>query len=460
MAKRSYDSQYPAVQIYPVIPLDGRKNMIRTTRRKFLVASAVMAATALSLSVMPAQAISPRSEIGVTSTTIKLGITLPMSGSASFGYNQLPGAMKAYFDYVNANGGVHGRKISLVVQNDGYVPKSSIQKTQDLLKANTFAVVGALGTANNKAVASAVNLGKRGVPSLFINTGYSGFNNRTRYPTSSAILPSYIMEAKMMGKYINETYPNKKVCILYQDDDFGDDALVGFGKAYGNVQFTETVAYPSLSQGVTGVPDRWVATFKKASCEVQIVFGVATATLYTVLAAAKIGYAPKWILGSVGADIASINPATVPYIIGSTSMSFLPSVVDPKDEYVELFKEINTKYNKNLKFNSWTLIGMNSAFLTVQALHAAGKNLTRKSLLAAIDNGGAKFASAGLVPLNYSKTSNVGYNGYWFGTFNSTGDLVPNSTFTYTPYTTDSGTGDVVKSTYVRPKMPAKGLPN
>ena len=419
--------------------------MIRTTRRKFLVTSAVIAATALSLSVMPAQAISLRSEIGVTSTKIKLGMTLPMTGSASFGYNQLPAAMKAYFEYVNANGGVHGRKISLIDKNDGYIPKQSIQMTQDLLKAKAFAVVGALGTANNKAVASAVNLGKRGVPSLFINTGFSGFTNRKTFPTTNMILPSYIMEAKLIGKYVNETYPGKKVCILYQDDDFGDDALVGFGKAYGNLEFTEKVAYPSLSQGVPGVTDSWVAKFKKASCEVQIVFGVATATLYTVLAAAKIAYAPKWILCSVGADIASINPAAAPYIIGATSMSFLPSVVDPKDEYVELFKEINTKYNKNAKFNSWTLIGMNTAFLTVQALQAAGKNLTRKGLLAAIDNNGSKFASAGLVPLNYSKTSNAGYNGYWFGTFNRYGDLVPNDTFTYTPYTTDSGTGAVVK---------------
>jgi branched-chain amino acid transport system substrate-binding protein len=150
----------------------------------------------------------------------------------------------------------------------------------------------------------------------------------------------------------------------------------------------------------------------------------------------------------------------VPYIIGATSMSFMPSVVDPKDEYVEQFKEINTQYNSGAKFTSWALIGMNTAFVAVQALQSAGKNLTRKSLLAAIDNNGSKFASAGLVPLNYSKTSTVGYNGYWFGTFNSSGDLVPNSTFTYAPYTTDSGTGAVVKSTYSRPKMPAKGLPN
>jgi len=400
---------------------------------------------------MPAQAISPRSEIGVSSTSIKLGITLPLDGSARYGYNQLPGALKAYFAYVNANGGVHGRKITLEVKDDGYLPKKAISNTQAFIKANTFAIIGALGTANNKAVASSVNLGKRGIPSLFVNTGFSGFTDRTKYPTSSTLLPSYIMEAKMMGKYINETYPNKKVCLLYQDDDFGDDALVGFDKNHGNVDFAVKIAYPSLSQGVAGAPDSWVGKFKAGGCEVQIMFGVATATLFTVQAAAKIGYAPKWILGSVGADIPSIDPRTVPYLNGAVSMSFLPSVVDPKDEYVELFKDINTQYNKGAKFNSWALIGMNTAFVAVQALQAAGKNLTRKSLLAAIDNSGSKFASAGLVPLNYSKTSNVGYNGYWFGTFNSSGDLVPNSTFTYTA---------VVKSTYARPKMPAKGLPN
>jgi len=433
--------------------------MIRTTRRKFLVTSAVTAAVALTLSVMSAPAFA-RSEIGVTSTSIKLGITLPLDGSARYGYNQLPGAMKAYFAYVNANGGVHGRNITLDVKDDGYLPKKAIANTQAMIKANTFAVIGALGTANNLAVASSVNLGRRGIPSLFVNTGFSGFTDRKKFPTTSTLLPSYIMEAKMMGKYINETYPNKKVCLLYQDDDFGDDALVGFDKDHGNVDFALKIAYPSLSQGVPGVPDSWVTKFKSGGCEVQIMFGVATATLFTVQAAAKIAYAPKWILGSVGADIPSIDPRTVPYLNGATSMSFLPSVVDPTDEYVALFKEINTKYNAGAKFNSWVLIGMNSAFIAVQALQAAGKNLTRKSLLAAIDNSGAQFASAGLVPLNYSKTSNVGYNGYWFGTFNSSGDLVPNTTFTYTTYTTDSGTGPVVKSTYSRPKMPAKGLPN
>jgi len=102
---------------------------------------------------------------------------------------------------------------------------------------------------------------------------------------------------------------------------------------------------------------------------------------------------------------------------------------------------------------------MNTAFVTAQAIKAAGKNPTRKTLIAAIEKSGKSFASAALVPLNFSTTSHVGYNGYWFGKYSPTGDLKP-AGGVYTVYTTDSGTGAVVKSTYKRPAMPAKGLPN
>jgi hypothetical protein len=139
--------------------------------------------------------------------------------------------------------------------------------------------------------------------------------------------------------------------------------------------------------------------------------------------------------------------------------SFLPATSDTTDEYVSLFQSIYAKAVPGSAFDNNVLVGMNSAFVTVQALKAAGTNPTRASLLAAIDAKGATFASAALLPLNYSKTSHVGYNGYWFGKYSPTGDLKPDGG-KYTLYTTDSGSGAVVKSTWKRPAMPAKGLPN
>jgi branched-chain amino acid transport system substrate-binding protein len=428
-------------------------------RRKLVTASAMLAVTAMTVATVPAQAFSPKSEVGVTAKEIKLGITLPMTGAASPGYNKVPAAMKAYFDYVNANGGVNGRNITLVVKDDQYVPTQAVAKTNELiLRDRVFALVSPLGTANNKAVAASVNPGKRGVPVLFVNTGFSGFADTKKFPTTYALLPSYVMEAKIMAEYIKDNFAGKSIGLVYQDDDFGSDALAGFKQA--GIKFATTVGYASGSQSATTAAG-WVTKLKAANCDVVILFGVSSATAAGLGTAAALRYAPQWILGSVGGDATTIRAAGVPAAVltNAVGASFLPATTDTSDEYVALFQSIYAKAVPGSAFDNNVLVGMNSAFVTVQALKAAGQNPTRRSLLAAIDSKGSTFASAGLVPLNYSRTSHVGYNGYWFGKYTSAGELKPDGG-KYTLYTTDSGSGAVVKSTYKRPAMPAKGLPN
>ena len=428
-------------------------------RRKLITASAMLAVTAMTVAAVPANAFSPKSEVGVSTREIKLGVTLPMTGAASPGYNKVPAAMKAYFDYVNDNGGVNGRKITLVVKDDQYVPTQAVAKTNELiLKDKVFALVSPLGTANNKAVAASVNPGKRGVPVLFVNTGFSGFADAKKYPTTYALLPSYVMEAKIMAEYIKDNFAGKSIGLVYQDDDFGSDALAGFKSA--GIKFATTVGYASGSQSATTAAG-WVTKLKAANCDVVILFGVSSATAAGLGTAAALKYAPQWILGSVGGDATTIKASGVPagVLYNAVGASFLPSTTDTSDEYVALFQSIYSKAVPGSAFDNNVLVGMNSAFVTVQALKAAGSNPTRKSLLAAIDSKGSTFASAALLPLNYSKTSHVGYNGYWFGKYSPTGDLKPDGG-KYTLYTTDSGSGAVVKSTYKRPAMPAKGLPN
>ena len=433
--------------------------MIGINRQRLLMASAVLATSGLVISAVPAQAFSPRFEVGITAKTIKLGVSTPMTGAASLGYNKIPSAMKAYFDYVNDNGGVNGRKITLVVKDDQYVPTQAVVKTNELIfKDKVFALLAPLGTANNKAVAASVNPGRRGIPVLFVNTGFSGFANKQTFPTTFSLFPSYIMEAKIMAQYLKEAFPDKKIGLLYQDDDFGDDAQAGFKQA--GLNFAVKVPYASGSQGVAGVPATWIQKLSAAGAEVVVLFGVTTATGAALGTAAVLKYAPQWVLGSVGGDATTIKAAGVPagVLNGAIGASFLPATTDTTDEYVKFFQEINVKYNNSAVFDNNVLVGMNTAFVTVQALKAAGANPTRKSLIAAIEKKGPTFASAGRSPLNYSAKSHVGYNGYWFGTYGPTGDLKPNGG-TYTVYTTDSGAGAVVKSTYKRPAMPAQGLP-
>jgi ABC-type branched-subunit amino acid transport system substrate-binding protein len=424
-------------------------------RRKLITASAVLAITGLAATAIPAQA----REVGVTSTSIKLGMTLPMTGTASLGYNKIPGAAKAYFDYLNANGGINGRKVTLVVKDDRYVPTEAVARTNELiLKDKVMALLAPLGTANVKAVASSVNPGRRGIPVLFVNTGFSGFADKKKYPTTYTVLPSYVMEAKIMGEYIKENFAGKKIGLLYQDDDFGTDALAGFKTA--GINFAVRVPYASGSQSAAAAAG-WITKFKAAEADVVILFGVSSATSAMLGTAAQLRYAPQWMLGSVGGDATTIRATGVPPAVLTNAIGFspVPATSDMKDEYVKFFSDIYAKAVPGSPFDLNVLLGMNTAFMTAQALKAAGPRLTRKSLINAINTRGATFANSALVPAAYSRTSQVGLTGYWVGKYSPTGDLSPVGG-SYVTYTTDSGSGAVVKSQYKRPAMPAKGLPN
>jgi ABC-type branched-subunit amino acid transport system substrate-binding protein len=217
-----------------------------------IIAAALTAVAALVASALPAQA-----ETGVSSSTIKLGITVPLTGAAAPGYNKIPAAMKAYFDYVNANGGVNGRKIQLIVKDDAYSPAQTLSVTNDLiLKDKVFALVGTLGTANNEATTRLIN--SQRVPRLFVNTGFSGFADMKKYPTTFPLFPSYATEAKAMGKYIADNLAGHKVALIYQDDDFGADALKGFATAGTN--FVAKIPYSALSQADRSVVGKWVTS--------------------------------------------------------------------------------------------------------------------------------------------------------------------------------------------------------
>jgi branched-chain amino acid transport system substrate-binding protein len=430
--------------------------MIGSFRKKGLAAaSAVIAVAGLALTSVPAQA----SEPGVTANSVKLGITVPMTGIAAPGYSKVAPAMKAYFDYVNANGGINGRKIQLVIEDDRYLPQEAVIKTNKLiLRDKVFAIVGALGTANNLAINSRVRLGARGVPSLFVNTGFSGFADKKKYPTIFPLFSSYAMEAKVMGNYIKENFAGKKIGLIVQNDDFGVDALRGFAAA--GVKFDETIKYVSGTQS-PATALTWVQKLVAAKIEVVYLFGVTTATAAAVGVAAQAGYKPQWIFGSVGADATTIQTATtvpVALLNGAISASFMPDAADTTDEYVKFFREVNTQYNKGVTFDNNVLVGMNGGMMVANAIKAAGPNLTRKGLMAAIESKGSTFASAALVPLAYSPTSRVGYTGYWIGKYNATGSLLPVEAKNVV-YTTDSGNGPVVKTTSKRPALPPKGLP-
>ena len=437
--------------------------MIRNTRTKrAVIASALIAAGAMVLSTVPAQA---TETTGVTATSIKLGISSPKTGSAGLVYGKVPGAMKAYFDYINANGGVNGRKITLISHDDKYLPRlAATQTTKLVLNDKVFAIVGALGTATHSNAYNAAKLAKNNVPSLFVNTGFSGFANKAKYPTAFMVLPSYAMEAKIMAKFIKDTpaLAPQASFLIAQDDEFGIDGVGGF-KSAGHTFSAAPTLYPQ--GGLTAALAEGALTRLSAvpGKPILILFGTTDTTATILKAAEKLSLTTKFTFmgGSVGADANTLLALGVKAttVDGVISASFFPDAKDVTDPYVKQFTEINTQYNKGVTFDNTVLQGMNSAMLTVQALRAAGKNLTRTGLMRAIDTNGSTFASAGLAPLNFSATSRVGYNGYWIGQLNAKGELKPFGG-KLTLYTTDSKTGPVEASTFVRKPIPKNGIPN
>ena len=426
--------------------------------KRFSIVSAVVALGAMVFTALPAQAADP----GLTSKEIKLGISTPLTGTAALSYGKIPGAMKAYFDHINANGGVYGRKIKLIVRDDKYLPTLAATQTTNLvLKDGVFALVAALGTATHSKAYAAASLAKKNVPDLFVNTGFSGFGNRTKYPTTFTVLPSYAMEAKIISKFVKDKFPGQAVALVAQDDEFGVDGVNGF--AAGSLTIASRTLYPQSS--MTEARAKALLTGLSTALPgkpVVILFGTTDVTALILKAAESLNLVSKftWIAGSVGGDANTllalgVKPATID---GAIAASFFPDAKDTTDEYVKEFSKINAKYNPGVSFDNVVLQGMNSAMLTVQALRAAGKNLTRTGLIKAIENKGSTFASAALVPLNYSSTSHIGYNGYWMGQLNAKGELKPFGG-TLSVVTTDSTTGPITPSTFKRPSVPKNGIP-
>ena len=430
------------------------KNMKRAS-----LVSAVIATGAMVLSTLPAQAATP----GVTASEIKLGISSPLTGSAGLSYGKVPGAMKAYFSYINANGGVYGRKINLISRDDKYLPTLAATQTTNLvLKDNVFALVGALGTATHSKAYKAAALAKNNVPDLFINTGFSGFTDKTKYPTTFMVLPTYAMEAKVMAKVIKDNFPGQASFLLAQDDEFGSDGVAGF-KTAGHTFSATPILYPQGSMTAARAEGALTSLAAAAPGKpVLVLFGTTDVTATILKAAEKLELTKKFtfLAGSVGADANTLLALGVKSttVDGIVSASFMPDAKDLTDPYVKQFSDINTKYNKGITFDNYVLAAMNSAMLTVQALRAAGKDLTREGVISAIENKGAKFASAGLVPLGYSPTSRIGYNGYWVSQLNAKGEGKPYGG-KLVVYTTDSGAGTVEVSNFVRPTMPKNGIP-
>lgn len=434
-------------------------------RKTSSIFSTILAAS-LVLTALPAKAADP----GITSNEIVFGMQLPQTGAASPGYNKVDDATRAYFDYVNSKGGVNGRNLRLVTKDDVYNAGITLTSVAELINDDkVFGFIGNVGTQTQSAVIDRIN--RDGIPHLFTLTGYSNFyNNPKKYPTTFAGLGTYFAESKIVGEYVKKTFAGKKVGILYQTDDFGRNALAGFNQVGLRFEEGKTAAkFVAGTQGSIGLTSQ-LNQLKSNGVEVVLFAAVASALAIAITTANAIGYKPaNWVVTSVGADATTFQtilgargvPAasSAALLNGVITASFAPAPTEATDPYVAAFKKINDEFNKgpDKRWDNNILIGMNNAYLLVQALNGVGKNVTRKNLISYLETNGKKMSGAAFTPLGYSKSSHAGYIGYWIGKYDAQTNITPVGAKRVI-YTTDSGKGAVrvlKNKTFKRAPVPA-----
>jgi len=434
-------------------------------RKTSSIFSTILAAS-LVLTALPAKASDP----GITSNEIVFGMQLPQTGAASPGYNKVDDATRAYFDYVNSKGGVNGRNLRLVAKDDVYNAGITLTSVAELINDDkVFGFIGNVGTQTQSAVIDRIN--RDGIPHLFTLTGYSNFyNNPKKYPTTFAGLGTYFAESKIVGEYVKKTFAGKKVGILYQTDDFGRNALAGFNQVGLRFEEGKTAAkFVAGTQGSIGLTSQ-LNQLKSNGVEVVLFAAVASALAIAITTANAIGYKPaNWVVTSVGADATTFQtilgargvPAasSAALLNGVITASFAPAPTEATDPYVAAFKKINDEFNKgpDKRWDNNILIGMNNAYLLVQALNGVGKNVTRKNLISYLETNGKKMSGAAFTPLGYSKSSHAGYIGYWIGKYDAQTNITPVDAKRVI-YTTDSGKGAVrvlTDKTFKRAPVPA-----
>ena len=341
----------------------------------------------LVLVLAPAALAGSAADPGVSNDSILIGGTAPLSGEASSAGAVSRGAA-AYFAYVNARGGVNGRKIQYKVLDDGYDPSRTIQAVRELVQQDqVFAVFNGLGTSTNLAVRDFLNQSK--VPQLFVASGATTWGRDIkRYPWTIGYIPSYQTEGIVLARNVLKTKPRAKIAVLYQDDDYGKDLLAGLKRGLGGRagQLAKAVGYDPTGADVNSQ----VAELRATKAQVFMVFAFGKFAIQAEIQAAKLGWRPQVYVNAVASStslmtIASLTGAR-PVIKGAIAIVFFKDPSDPrwaKDPGIALFQRIMRAAGANDLRNGYYVAGMASAFTLVDALRKAGKNPTRPGIVAA-----------------------------------------------------------------------------
>jgi len=320
---------------------------------------------------------------GVTDSEIKVGQTMPYSGPASaYGAGGL--AELAYFKMLNDQGGIFGRKITLISLDDGYSPPRTVEQTRRLVEQENVAFIfGSLGTPSNVAIQKYLN--DRKVPQLFIATGASRWADPAQFPWTLRFNPSYQMEGRIYAQYIRQHKPDAKVAVLYQNDDFGKDLLQGMKDGLGERSAEMIVA--AISYEVTDPQiDSQIVSLQASGADTLFTAATPKFAAMSIRKVYDIGWRPLHFLNATGSAVSAVLvPAGIEKSIGIISTAYMKDATDPrwKDEpayraWLAWMRKYNPMANPAEIYNVY---GYNVAMTLVQVLQQCGDDLSRENVM-------------------------------------------------------------------------------
>ncbi len=320
---------------------------------------------------------------GVTDTEVKIGQTMPYSGPAS-AYGTQGRIEEAYYEMINARGGVNGRKIKLISLDDAYSPPKTVEQTRRLVEQDeVLAIIGTIGTPTNTAIQKYLNQKK--VPQLFISTGAAKWDDPKNFPWTTQLYPPYQMEGMIFAKYLLKNKPDAKLGVFSQNDDAGKDYVKGLKDGLGDkakAMIVKEVTYEVSDPTV----DSQIVALKASGADTLFTMATPKFGAQAIRKVHELGWKPLNFVVSVSSSIkGAMEPAGLEASTGVLTALAFKGPTDPTFDEAPDMKEFKTFiakwYPRGDIADGSNVTGYISAYMTVKIIEMCGNDLTRDNLL-------------------------------------------------------------------------------
>jgi branched-chain amino acid transport system substrate-binding protein len=320
---------------------------------------------------------------GVSDVEIKIGQTMPYSGPVSAG-GVIGKIEHAYFEMINHQGGINGRRVNFISLDDSYSPPKTMELTRRLVEQDeVLAILGSFGTPTNAAIQRYLN--ERHVPQLFIQAGASRWNDPSHFPWTMPLVNLVRAEAKVYASYILRTNPNARVAVLYQNDDFGKDFVAGLNERFGT-QADRMIAATASYEPADPTIDSQIVSLQASGADTFIIAAGPKFAAQAIRRSFDLGWRPVRFVAQVSASTGAVlAPAGFDKSLGVITATSFKAVDDPRwatdPEYLAWLGFMRAHYPEGDITDQLVFNGYSNAVLFADILRRCGDDLTREHLM-------------------------------------------------------------------------------